>query len=331
MTSPSPQADFPVIFLQDTVIIKVPSRLSVLEAVAFKQTCQDLTQKEVPPKKIIVDFRDTIFMDSSGLGALVSNFKITQDKGIAFSLNNVNSKVMAVLNLTELDRVFEIQTVSDIRTTPSRHLEEQLPTTHPSIRSWMKRFIDIVGSMVGLVITSILFIPITFAITIDNPGPIFFQQTRCGWMGKRFKIWKFRSMCVDAEAKKSEVENQAQGAFFKNDNDPRITKVGRFLRRTSLDELPQFLNVLKGEMSLVGTRPPTPDEVEKYEVPEWQRLDVKPGMTGEWQVNGRSTVRSFEDVIRLDLKYQKNWNLLYDLQLIFKTVTILFNKNSGAM
>ena len=103
------------------------------------------------------------------------------------------------------------------------------------------------------------------------------------------------------------------------------------MRRTSLDELPQFLNVLKGEMSLVGTRPPTPDEVEKYEVPEWQRLDVKPGMTGEWQVNGRSTVRSFEDVIRLDLKYQKNWNLLYDLQLIFKTVTILFNKNSGAM
>ncbi len=122
-----------------------------------------------------------------------------------------------------------------------------------------------------------------------------------------------------------------QGAFFKNENDPRIIKVGRFLRRTSLDELPQFWNVLKGEMSLVGTRPPTPDEVERYEVPEWQRLDVKPGMTGEWQVNGRSTVRSFEDVIRLDLQYQKNWSLVYDLKLIFKTITILFNRNSGAV
>jgi lipopolysaccharide/colanic/teichoic acid biosynthesis glycosyltransferase len=103
------------------------------------------------------------------------------------------------------------------------------------------------------------------------------------------------------------------------------------LRRTSLDELPQFWNVLKGEMSLVGTRPPTPDEVELYEVPEWQRLDVKPGMTGEWQVNGRSRVRNFEDVIRLDLQYQKNWSLVYDLQLIVKTISILFNKNSGAV
>ncbi len=331
MTSPSPQVDFPVNFLQDTAIIQIPARLSILEAVAFQATCQDLTQKDIPPQKIIIDFQNTVFMDSSGLGALVSSLKITQDKGIAFILSNVNSKVMAVLSLTELDRVFEIQTPSDIRATPPRQLEEQLPTTHPSIRSLMKRFIDIVGSLVGLVITAILSIPIAIAITIDNPGPIFFQQTRCGWMGKRFKIWKFRSMCVDAEAKKSQVENQVEGAFFKNENDPRITRVGRFLRRTSLDELPQFWNVLKGEMSLVGTRPPTPDEVERYEVPEWQRLDVKPGMTGEWQVNGRSTVRSFEDVIRLDLKYQKNWNLFYDLQLIFKTIAVLFNKNSGAV
>ncbi len=130
-------------------------------------------------------------------------------------------------------------------------------------------------------------------------------------------------MCTNAEALKSQIKNQASGAFFKNDNDPRITKVGQILRKTSLDELPQFWNVLKGEMSLVGTRPPTPDEVERYEVPQWQRLDVKPGMTGEWQVNGRSQVRDFEDVIRLDLKYQQNWSLMYDLKLIVKTVTIL--------
>jgi hypothetical protein len=137
-------------------------------------------------------------------------------------------------------------------------------------------------------------------------------------------------MCTNAEALKKQVVNEAEGAFFKNKNDPRITKVGKFLRRTSLDELPQFWNVLKGEMSLVGTRPPTPDEVENYEVPAWQRLDVKPGMTGEWQVNGRSTVKSFEDVIKLDLRYQSNWSHWYDIQLIFKTILVIFTKNNGA-
>jgi len=203
--------------------------------------------------------------------------------------------------------------------------------THPSVQSWVKRLIDIVGAIVGLMITGILLVPIAAAITINDPGPIFFGQTRCGWMGRQFRIWKFRSMCTNAEAMKAQIKNQASGAFFKNDNDPRITKVGRILRKTSLDELPQFWNVLKGDMSLVGTRPPTPDEVERYEVPQWQRLDVKPGMTGEWQVNGRSQVRDFEDVIRLDLKYQQNWSLMYDLKLIVKTVTVLFNKNSGAV
>lgn len=329
MSSQPQQEIFPVTFLNGTAVVQVPARLTVLEAVTFKRTCQELTLNRDTLKQIIVDFGQTTFMDSSGLGALVSNFKIAQEKGIEFMLRNVTSKVMAVLNLTGLDQVFYI--LKNEETLPkSQKLGEELPTTHPSVRSWMKRFIDIVGALVGLVITAVLSIPIAIAITINDPGPIFFCQTRCGWMGRPFKIWKFRSMCVDAEAKKMLVKNQVQGAFFKNENDPRITKVGRFLRRTSLDELPQFWNVLKGEMSLVGTRPPTPDEVERYEVPEWQRLDVKPGMTGEWQVNGRSTVRSFEDVISLDLQYQKNWNLLYDIKLIFKTVFILFNKNSGA-
>ncbi|MDZ8240312.1 MAG: anti-sigma factor antagonist [Nostoc sp. ChiQUE01a] len=341
MTSQPTEVDFPVHSLNDTVIVQVPTRLSVLEALGFKQTCQGLIQPNSHPKQIIIDFHQTTFMDSSGLGALVSNLKYAQAKGIALRLRNVTPQVMAVLKLTGLDQVFPLEPVDNEslierqepianRRTTYRQVE-QLPKTHPSVASWMKRFLDIIGSIVGLLITGVLCIPIVIAIQINDPGPIFFSQTRCGWMGKRFKIWKFRSMCVDAEAKKSEVKNQVQGAFFKNENDPRITKVGRFLRRTSLDELPQFWNVLKGEMSLVGTRPPTPDEVERYEVPEWQRLDVKPGMTGEWQVNGRSTVRSFEDVIRLDLQYQKNWSLVYDLKLIFKTIAILFNKNSGAV
>ncbi|NET70751.1 MAG: STAS domain-containing protein [Sphaerospermopsis sp. SIO1G2] len=292
-------------------------------------------------QKVIIDFQDTIFMDSSGLGAVVSNFKKAQEQGIAFTLCNVTPQVMAVLNLTGLDQVFSIESFNNVESAESESQvdnrkttnwkTDSLPQTHPSVASWMKRLIDIVGSLVGLVITAILFIPIAIAIQINDPGPIFFKQIRCGWMGKRFYIWKFRSMCVDAEAKKAQVKNQVQGAFFKNENDPRITNIGRFLRRTSLDELPQFWNVLKGEMSLVGTRPPTPDEVERYEVPEWQRLDVKPGMTGEWQVNGRSKVRSFEDVIRLDLEYQKNWTLMYDVRLILKTILILFNRNSGAV
>jgi lipopolysaccharide/colanic/teichoic acid biosynthesis glycosyltransferase len=239
---------------------------------------------------------------------------------------------MAVFALTSLDQVLTIEQPS-ATSVPAEvnRADNQLPITHPSIRSWVKRLIDIVGSIVGLIITGILFVPIVAAIKIDDPGPIFFAQTRCGWMGKKFRIWKFRSMCTNAEALKDKIQNQASGAFFKNDNDPRITKVGRILRKTSLDELPQFWNVLKGEMSLVGTRPPTPEEVDRYEVPQWQRLDVKPGMTGEWQVNGRSQVRDFEDVIRLDLKYQQDWSLMYDLKLIVKTVTILFQKNSGAV
>lgn len=204
-------------------------------------------------------------------------------------------------------------------------------SAHASQKSSAKRLVDILGAIVGLIITAVIAIPVAVATLLDNPGPIFYSQVRCGYNGKTFRIWKFRSMIIGADKLKHLVKNEASGYIFKSVEDPRITRIGKFLRRTSLDELPQFWNVLKGEMSLVGTRPPTPDEVESYEVPEWQRLDVKPGMTGEWQVNGRSSIRNFEDVIRLDLEYQKNWSLTYDLKLIFKTVAILFNKSSGAM
>ena len=340
MTGKFAEIDLPVHYLEGTMVVQASNRLSVNEAICFKKTCRDLIESNLDSKVLLIDLNNTTFMDSSGLGALVSSFKSAQEKEIEFILDNVTPQVMAVLNLTGLDQVFIIKSSVTNKTSEltnsgnsrgSNCRLEDLPATHPCVKSRMKRIIDIVGSLVGLVITACLLIPIGIAISINDPGPIFFKQIRCGWMGKRFYIWKFRSMCVDAEAKKSQVENQVAGAFFKNDHDPRITKVGRFLRRTSLDELPQFWNVLKGEMSLVGTRPPTPDEVELYEVPEWQRLDVKPGMTGEWQVNGRSKVRNFEDVIRLDLQYQKNWSLVYDLQLIVKTISILFNKNSGAV
>lgn len=329
MISPTPEGDFQVIFLNHTPCVHLPPRISVLEAVTFKKTCQQLLQENSIGNKLILDFSQTTFIDSSGVGALVSNLKIANERSIELLLRGVHPQVMAVLSMTGLDQVLTIEHQPS-ETNKSGLRSEQLPETHPSVRSWVKRSIDILGAIVGLAIVGILFIPMAVAIKIDTPGPIFFSQIRCGWMGRRFRLWKFRSMCSNAEALKSQVANQLNGPLFKNENDPRVTRVGRFLRRSSLDELPQFWNVLKGEMSLVGTRPPTPDEVERYEVPEWQRFDVKPGMTGEWQVNGRSRIRSFEDVINLDLRYQQNWTLMYDIKLIIKTIFILFRKNSGA-
>ena len=200
---------------------------------------------------------------------------------------------------------------------------------HPSATCNVKRLIDIVGAVIGLVMTALLTIPIAIAIKIDNPGPVFYSQIRCGLNGKTFRIWKFRTMLVNAEKMKHLVQNQAKGNIFKNHKDPRVTRIGAFLRRTSLDELPQFWNVLKGEMSLVGTRPPTLDEVMNYEPHHFQRLLVKPGMTGEWQVNGRSKIEDFEDIVKLDLTYQLKWSIIYDLQLIIKTIMVVFNRNGA--
>ncbi len=202
----------------------------------------------------------------------------------------------------------------------------ELTVPHRSTDSIVKRAIDIVGSLIGLGIVGLIFLPVAIAIRLDSPGDILYSQQRYGLMGKPFRIYKFRSMVKNAEALKSQVENEAQGLIFKNQQDPRITKIGRFLRRTSLDELPQFWNVLTGEMSLVGTRPPTADEVTHYSTHHWRRLTVKPGLTGEWQVNGRSTVTDFEEVVKLDLRYQALWTPLYDIVLIFKTLYVIFAK-----
>ncbi|MBW4561938.1 MAG: sugar transferase [Mojavia pulchra JT2-VF2] len=201
--------------------------------------------------------------------------------------------------------------------------------SHPSIASTKKRLIDIFGAIVGLMITALVAIPVAIATIIDNPGPIFYCQIRCGLHGRPFRIWKFRSMIVNADQLKHLVNNQAQGHIFKSTEDPRITRVGKFLRRTSLDELPQFWNVLMGEMSLVGTRPPTPDEVINYELHHWQRLRVKPGITGEWQANGRSSIKDFETIVSMDLDYQRKWSVAYDLNLILKTIWVVLSK-SGA-
>jgi len=205
----------------------------------------------------------------------------------------------------------------------------ELKRLHSSVHNKLKRLIDVAGAVIGLGITAIVAIPVAIAIQRDDPGPIFYSQMRCGVKGTPFRIWKFRSMVMNAEAQKHLVENQAKGNIFKNENDPRITRIGAFLRRTSLDELPQFWNVLKGEMSLVGTRPPTLDEVSHYQPHHWVRLNVKPGMTGEWQVNGRSSVIDFEDIVKLDVAYQQKWSIAYDLKLILRTIGVVLNKRGA--
>jgi lipopolysaccharide/colanic/teichoic acid biosynthesis glycosyltransferase len=204
-------------------------------------------------------------------------------------------------------------------------LMQSFSSVHISAHSNVKRFIDIIGSLVGLSITALIFIPLAIAIKLDSEGPILYSQTRCGLSGKTFRIWKFRSMCSNADQKKHLVKNQAKGHIFKNDQDPRITRVGRVLRKTSLDEFPQFWNVLMGDMSIVGTRPPTPDEVNHYSERHWLRLRVKPGLTGEWQVRGRSLVDDFEKIVSLDLDYQRKWSVWYDLTLIIETIKVVFH------
>lgn len=214
-----------------------------------------------------------------------------------------------------------------LNTAISDSLELQAP--HPSVNSTFKRVIDIVGSLVGLLILGLVFVPVAIAIQLDSPGPIFYCQQRYGLQGRPLLIRKFRSMVVNAEQLKAQVTNEASGLIFKNQKDPRVTRLGRFLRSTSLDELPQFWNVLVGEMSLVGTRPPTADEVAHYNERHWQRLNVKPGLTGEWQVNGRSSVKDFEEIVNLDLRYQSKWYPLYDLVVIAKTIYVIFAKHGA--
>ena len=195
----------------------------------------------------------------------------------------------------------------------------------------VKRAIDIIGSLIGCIITVVITPFVALAIVIDDPGPVLFKQKRIGKNGRIFNIYKFRSMYRDAEQKKESLEkqNEMDGLMFKMENDPRVTKVGRFLRKTSLDEFPQFLNILKGDMSLVGTRPPTVDEYEKYDPHYRRRLSVKPGLTGLWQVSGRSEITDFDEVVKLDLKYIDNWSMSMDIKILLKTFGAVFS-NKGA-
>lgn len=187
---------------------------------------------------------------------------------------------------------------------------------------FLKRLMDITGGLAGVLLTVILYIIFAPIIFIQSPGPVFFSQERVGKNGRKFRMYKFRSMYMDAEERKKELmeQNKMSGLMFKIDNDPRIIPIGRFIRKYSIDEFPQFWNVLKGDMSLVGTRPPTVDEFEQYDPHHKVRLSIKPGITGLWQVSGRSDITDFEEVVRLDHQYIREWNLGLDVKIIWKTV-----------
>jgi anti-anti-sigma factor len=317
---------------RDVLVVGFPRFFTVTEAVAFRDCLAGLLPERPDLRGIVLDFSRTEMIDSSGLGSLIGNLKQARARGIPLEAWSVGAQVKLALSLVGLEGAIPIAADSEgLLPSGAVRTRQRPPITHPSVRCLPKRILDVVGALVGLAITAVLLPFIALAIRIDSPGPIFFRQVRLGWMGRPFGLWKFRSMVVNAEALRDTVSNEASGAFFKNRSDPRITRVGRFLRKTSLDELPQFWNVLRGEMSLVGTRPPTPDEVDRYAVPSWQRLDVRPGMTGEWQVHGRSRIMDFEDVIRLDLRYQQRWSLPYDLKLIVETLAVIFSKRSGAV
>ena len=194
----------------------------------------------------------------------------------------------------------------------------------------LKRMIDIIGSLFGLVICGIVSIFLVPLIKKDG-GPAIFAQDRVGRNGRIFKFYKFRSMRVDAEEIKKDLmsQNQMQGGMFKIENDPRVTKIGYFIRKTSLDELPQFWNVLKGDMSLVGTRPPTLDEYMKYTPEQKRRLSFKPGITGLWQISGRSNITNFDDVVKLDVTYLDGWTIWKDIEILLKTIKVVVMKDGA--
>lgn len=209
---------------------------------------------------------------------------------------------------------------------------EQIVTKEENkvLYNFIKRIIDFVGALCGLILLSPILGIVGILIKMESKGPIFFSQKRIGLNGNEFNMYKLRSMVVNAEELKEKLlaQNEMSGPMFKMKDDPRITKIGKFIRKTSIDEIPQLINVLRGEMSLVGPRPSLPDEVKKFE--DWMltRLDVKPGLTCYWQVSGRNNI-DFEDWMKLDIKYVNDRSLWVDIKLVFKTFFVLFGDKNA--
>src|SRR5437016_390744 len=249
-------------------------------------------------------------------------------------LEPVLVQYVLVTVLVWIGLLLERQTINRIVTgvrpaTVWRRGQALVELTAPSLKGWqlaLKRLMDVAGATIGLVLLSPVFALLAVLVKLESAGPVFFQQERVGGGGRRFRIVKFRTMVDGAEKRRDELLSRSlytDPRLFKMPNDPRITPLGRWLRRTSLDELPQLVNVLRGEMSLVGPRPPLPSEVALYGDHHYARFDVKPGMTGPWQVAGRNGVTAFEEVIGLETAYIQNWSVWADLKLLLRTVPVV--------
>lgn len=259
---------------------------------------------------------------------------------VLISVNGMDEEVRQVANtLIDMGITVHINLTQFADSYPNQMVENignmtVLSTSLAMTSGWqlfLKRLLDICGSLVGLILTGIAFVIFAPIIYKQSPGPIFFSQTRVGRNGRTFKIYKFRSMYLDAEERKKELmeQNKMSGFMFKMDNDPRIIPIGHFIRKMSIDELPQFWNIFKGDMSLVGTRPPTLEEYKQYELHHKVRLSAKPGLTGLWQTSGRSDITDFEEVVALDAQYIANWNIWLDIKLILKTIVVVLKREGS--
>lgn len=272
---------------------------------------------------------------SASLDEVFINIPLTNEYNTGEMIEEIESMGITVhVNIPTIENLVEKSAFNNVSCTmvagyPTATLAASRPMK--IYESFIKRTLDVAGGLVGTIISLPVIAITAIPLLIESPGPLIFKQQRVGKNGRIFNIYKLRSMYTDAEERKKELmdENKMEGLMFKMDNDPRITKIGRFIRKTSIDELPQFWNVLKGDMSLVGTRPPTVDEFEQYESHHKRRLSMRPGITGMWQVSGRSDIQDFEEVVKLDVEYIDNWSIWLDIKILFKTIGVVL-KGSGA-
>lgn len=323
--------------------------LLISDADSVGYSLEKLKEKKYKPYKVA----GVIIYDKLAKGAEVDGIPVVADRDEIFeySRTHVVDEVLLSIRVPEevrrnlTEHFLEMGVTVHIQLSPS---EQDLPNayaqqiggcsvlttsikTASTFQIFVKRIMDITGSLFGLLATGVFLLIFGPIIYMQSPGPVFFSQMRVGKNGRKFRIYKFRSMYMDAEERKKELmkENKMNGLMFKMDDDPRIIPIGKFIRKYSIDEFPQFWNVLKGDMSLVGTRPPTVDEYEQYDLHHKVRLSIKPGLTGMWQVSGRSDITDFEEVVALDNKYIREWSIRLDIKILIETLgAVLCSKGS---
>lgn len=305
---------------RETVILRTPTRLNGLGVKEFQNSYKTAFDKS--PKKVVLDMSHTKSIDSVGLATLFTCQKVARAIGCELVLWSVGLEVRFSLSIAGVEDVFNIETLTTTARTQGNLGRYPSITLHPSVRNPIKRAFDIVGASLGLGMTALLFIPIWIAIALDSPGPIFMTETRCGLMGKPFNIRKFRATLTKAEVLNHQVQNPTSTHLVETESDATVTRFGRFLRKTGLEQLPMLWNVLKGEMSLIGPQPPTPEQLKRYTIPEWSRLNVKPGIvniptavTGQEKVshpsmmdNVKQVLQEVKEVIAHTWSRIKDWN-----------------------